>query len=271
MDSFNLPAAGLAGHVVIVGSGRVGRHVADVLQRLGLPFVMIDLDHRRFEEAKASGLPAIFGDAAQPVVLEAGGIDRARLVLITAADEQTTNAIVDYVHRTKAELHLVARAAGIDQMRKLQERGVYEIVQPEFEAGLEITRQALLHLNVPATEIQRYTDAVRHELYAPLYERHGEYKTLAELQQARWLLQMTWVALQANSVLVGRTIQEMGIRNITGVSVVGILRDGKLHANPGNQERFAAGDFVAVMGDPEQLASFEALARSLSEPSNASR
>jgi CPA2 family monovalent cation:H+ antiporter-2 len=266
MDSFNLPSSGLEGHVIIVGIGRVGRYVASVLQQLGLPFVTLDLDYRRFEEARVAGYPSIFGDAGQPVVLEAAHIDRARLVLITTADEQTTYAVVDHVHRIKAELHLVARAGGIEQMRKLQGRGVYEVVQPEFEAGLEITRQALLHLDVAPTEIQRFTDAVRHELYAPLYERHGEYKTLAELQHARWLLQMTWVALQANSVLVGRTIQEMAIRNITGASVVAIMRDGKLHANPGNQERFAAGDFVAIMGNPEQLTAFEALARSVPEP-----
>jgi CPA2 family monovalent cation:H+ antiporter-2 len=59
-------------------------------------------------------------------------------------------------------------------MEILYRHGVYEVVQPEFEAGLEITRQALLHLNIPAAEIQRFTDGIRQELYAPLYQTHDE-------------------------------------------------------------------------------------------------
>lgn len=50
------------------------------------------------------------------------------------------------------------------------------VVEPEFEAGLEFARQALIHLDVPMDAIEQYTDEVRAELYRPLYSSGKEYK-----------------------------------------------------------------------------------------------
>jgi CPA2 family monovalent cation:H+ antiporter-2 len=169
LQTINLPQTGLHDHVVIAGGGRVGQYVAQVLQRLELAFVVIELDQRRVDQAKAAGFPVIFGDASQPVVLEAVQIEQARLLLTTVPTVVITQVIVDQVRRLNPKLHIVARAEGVEQMKMLYDLGVYEVVQPEFEAALEITRQALLHLNIPASEIQSFTDAVRQELYAPLY------------------------------------------------------------------------------------------------------
>ena len=153
-------------------------------------------------------------------------------------------------------VHIVARAEGVEQMHALHKQGVYEIVQPEFEAGLEITRQALLHVNVSATEIQRFTDAIRKKLYAPLYQTHPEYQTIDQLQNAARLLELTWLTLTPDSPLIGRTIQELNIRSRTGVSVVGVIRDGELYPNPDADYQFEGADMVAVMGNSQQLAAF---------------
>lgn len=260
LQTINLPRAGLHEHVVIAGGGRVGQYVAQVLQRLRVNFVLIEQDYRRVEQAKAARFPVIYGDASQPVVLHAAKVDEARLMLITVPEIVTTRTIVDHVRQLNPTLHMVARVEGLDQMRLLHDHGVYEAVQPEFEAGLEITRQALLHLGIPVTEIQRFTDAVRKELHAPLYQQHPQYETLAQLQHATHLLELTWVTLQADNPLVGRTIQELAIRSQTGVSVVGIMRHGRMRPNPNASYRFASGDLVAVMGDAQQLAAFQALA-----------
>jgi CPA2 family monovalent cation:H+ antiporter-2 len=259
LQTINLPQTGLQDHVVIAGGGRVGQYVAQVLQRLKLAFVLIELDYRRVEQAKAAGFPIIYGDASQPVVLEAARIEHARLALITTPAITSVHAIVERVRQLNPELHIVARASSVEVMEELHRLGVYEVVQPEFEAGLEITRQALLHLNIAATEIQRFTDTVRQELYAPLYETHTEYQTLAQLQNASRMLELTWVTLPPDSPLVGRTIQELAIRRKTGVSVVGVIQGGALHPNPEAAYCFASGDLVAIMGNQNQLAAFQAL------------
>jgi CPA2 family monovalent cation:H+ antiporter-2 len=60
-------------------------------------------------------------------------------------------------------------------MKDLHARGVYEVVQPEFEASLEFTRQALLHFEFPPDKVQSLLDAIRYELYAPLYDSDSSY------------------------------------------------------------------------------------------------
>jgi len=260
LQSINLPQAGLQQHVIIAGSGRVGHNVAVVLQRLELAFVIIELDHYRVEEAKSAGLPVIYGDASQALVMEAANVEEARLVLITTPDMIVTQTIVKHVKHLNPTVHIVARANGVEQIRALQQQGVYEVVQPEFEASLEITRQALLHLQIPVTEINRFTDAIRHELYAPLYQLHESYQTVMQLQSFARLLEFSWFQLPETSPLVGKTIQELRIRNQTGVVVVGVVQQNQLYPNPELDHQFQTGDFVAVMASGEQLAAFQTFA-----------
>ena len=260
LQSVNLPDRGLRDHVVIAGGGRVGQCVAQVLRRFEVGFVVIELDGRRVEQAKAAGWPIISGDASQGVVLEAAGIADARLLLITTPAIVSTQGIVDQVRRLRPDLHIVARAEGLEDMDVLYERGVYEVVQPEFEAGLEITRQALVHLDLPAIEIQNFTDAIHREHYAPLYQPPTDSRVIAQLRRTPRLLDLTWIALAPESQLIGRTLREMDIRGQTGATVVGVMRAGELHANPDIDFRFAADDLAAVIGRPEQLAAFQTLA-----------
>lgn len=169
----NLPVAGLGGHVIIGGGGRVGQNVAQVLQRYGLDFVIVEFDYHRFEQAKESNIPVIYGDVSQETVLNAAKISDASLMLLTVPDFVTTHTVVSRVRKINSPLHIVAMVEGIEQMQMLHELGVFEAVQPEFEASLEITRQAMLHLNLPISDIHQMSDSIRKDFYAPLYREEG--------------------------------------------------------------------------------------------------
>jgi CPA2 family monovalent cation:H+ antiporter-2 len=257
LQTINLPEDGLYEHVVIAGGGRIGSHVSNVLKHLDIPFVIIELNYMRFEQVKTAGLPVIYGDASQPIVLEASKIEKARLLLITTPAIVVTQSIVHHVQQLNPHLSIVARAEGIEQMKTLYSKGVYMVVQPELEAGLEITRQALLNLHIPITEIQNYTDSVRLELYAPLYQSRDDYRAVVQLHSAKGLLDLTWVNVFSESQLNDRTIQELGIRNQTGASVVGVMRQGKFKPNPPADYRFASGDLVALIGKPQEITAFQ--------------
>ncbi|MCO6452229.1 MAG: cation:proton antiporter [Caldilineales bacterium] len=168
-QTINLPQTGLHNHVILAGGGRVGAHVAEVLHRQNMTFVLVEMDYRRVERAKEMGYPVVYGDATNEVVLEAASLQEACLVIITTPAITITRTIVDQVRNLNPEVPIVARAEGIEQMQVLHDKGVFEIVQPEFEAGLEIARQALLHLGLSAGAVQEYEDKMRRELYAPLY------------------------------------------------------------------------------------------------------
>lgn len=256
LQSINLPAEGLENHVVIAGAGRVGQYLAGVLQRLDLNYVAIELDQKRIEQCKKQGIPVIYGDAAQEVVLEAAALSHARLILITTPTLEITRNVVTVVRRMRPDLHIVARVESVEEMEKLHQMGVYEVVQPEFEAGMELTRQALLHLNISAQEIQRFTDGVRQDLYGPLYHVHGEYDMVAKLQSAQRLMELEWLQVDANSPMVGKSIETLDIRNRTGASVVAVLHNGELVTNPAPGYSFHAEDLVAILGNHEQRARF---------------
>ena len=168
LQTINLPESGLHNHVVIAGGGQTGAYVAQVLKNLGLSFVIIEYNTHQVSHFKDLATPLVYGDAGQPLVLEAADIQQARLLIVTTPAAITTKAIVDQALRMNSRLHIVARSDGREQMRILRELGVHGVVQPEFEAGLEITRQTLLALDVADNEIRHFTDQAREELYAPL-------------------------------------------------------------------------------------------------------
>jgi CPA2 family monovalent cation:H+ antiporter-2 len=257
LDTVNLPATGLRCHIVIAGGGRIGFHAAQVLMRLEKQFVMIELDQLRFEKAKAAGMPVVYGDASQEIVLEAAEIRQACLLLVTTPSVVVGRSIVVQAKRLNPSIEVVARVADPDCIDAFQKLGVLEVVVPEYEASLEMTRQALIHLQVSPLEIQSYADSVRHELYAPLANPKREYIILSQLRGAEHQLQLHWFLLSHDSPLVDRSIAEIGVRQETGACVVGVIRNGELTANPGPELLFKPEDLVAVIGDENARVSFE--------------
>ena len=163
LQSVNLPDAGLTDHIVIAGAGRIGRTIGDALSIRKLPQVLIELDDRRFQQARAAGLAVIYGDASQPVVLDAAQLARARALLVTVPVYTDVRAIVQAARRIRPDLPIVARADSPDAVRDLTALGIEDVTSPEFEAAIEMTREALVHLSLPADEIQRATTKMRRD------------------------------------------------------------------------------------------------------------
>lgn len=251
LQTVNLPPAPLQGHVVIAGGGRLGSVVARTLQRLALPFAVIELDQRRFAQARDAGMPAIYGDASQPVVLEAAGLSRAALLIVATPDIVVTRAIAQHARRERPELRIVARCPAAEFIETLRELAVAEVVVPELEAGLELTRQALIHLRLDAAEVQRQTEALRLEVLGPRGERPEDHHLLAELRAAERQFELEWLSIAPGSALAGATIAASEVRRSTGAAIVAVLRSGLLHPNPDGSFELRAGDRLAVMGADE--------------------
>ncbi len=256
LRTFNLPDTGLQDHVVIAGYGRVGAFVARLLGRLEQPFVVVDSNPGRADGARDAGYPTVFGDAGAEPVLDAAGVRRARLVIVTVSDRVGARLSVERARSINPNAHVVARATTVEQLDELGRLGVYEAVHPEAEAGLELARQALYHLGVGVEDIQRLADEVRRELYAPITRQGADRDLLAQLGRVSREIETEWVRLPEVTPMHGRTIGELEIRTKTGASIVAIVRDEQMIANPGPDERFKAGDLVGVMGTPDQRATF---------------
>src|SRR5829696_4324465 len=260
LKTVDLPKTGLKDHVVIVGYGRVGGFVARMLGRLEQPFVVVDVDPSRVDTARESEIPIVYGDATAEPVLEAAGAGEARLVLVTVPDAVGTRLVVERARALKPDVHIVVRSTSAEQLEDLSRLGVYEAVQPELEAGLELGRQALAHLGIGAGEIQRFSDQVRQELYAPITERSTDGDLLSRLRQASEMIEADWIELPENSPLAGKKIGDLEVRTRTGTSIVAVVRGEEVVANPGPEFALAPSDTLGVLGTADQRAAFRALA-----------
>ncbi len=259
LESINFPDKGFRGHVVIAGGGRVGTQIAQTLHRLAIPFVLIELDQRRVEQAHHAGFAVVYGDASHEVVMEAASVASAALLVVTIPGIVESTTIITHAKRLNKNLAVVARLSDPDFFAVFSDLAVTDLVYPELEAGLEMTRQVLLALRIPVTEIQRHTEMLRQEYFTSSLSQTRPYQTLAQFRSAEQQFDLQWVHLGDRCRLTGQSIGESEIRKRTGVSVVGILRDDKLEPNPGPDFRFHDKDMVAIIGSAGAREAFTSL------------
>ncbi|MBA2596855.1 MAG: cation:proton antiporter [Chloroflexia bacterium] len=159
------PPAPAGGHVVICGFGRVGAEIGAALDRWHQPYSVIELNPAIVRDLRARGIEALYGDAATRVELETAGVPTARTVAVTTPDLLVTEAVIRNARALNPAIHVIVRAPGTGDVRGLTAEGADEIVQPEFEAGLEFVRQVLGWQGIDAAETEELLDARRQTVY----------------------------------------------------------------------------------------------------------
>ena len=249
-----LPEEGLAGHVVIVGYGRVGEQVVAVAQSLGIPHLVIESDVERVDALNRMGTRTLYGDAANSEVLTHAGLTRARLLVSTVPEDATGELVVAAARDLAPGLPIISRTSTEAGVRTLANLGAQVVIHPELEGGLEMVRHTLLQLGFPLREVVEYTDAVRHDHYDIAVNSEEEHRLLYGLLDAANNIEIHWLRLDAGSSLIGRSLAEANVRALTGASVVALIRDKQLHANPKSSTVFQVDDRIGFVGDPQQIA-----------------
>ena len=251
LRTVNIPSSGLENHVILAGGGRFSRRIGSVLRGLGMGCVIIEPNHGEFLKSKIEGLPLILGDPGQEVILDAAGIEDARLVVVTSENGPESIDIIRSVRKRNGKGKILVLSEGDEDIPLLRELSVQKIIRPDFEAELEMARQVLLHLDFPAPSVQNELNALRRVIYEPLYQVLPEYEVTSRLQAAASLMTMEWAFLDTESPLAGKTLAESAIRRKFGVSVVAVGREGKVISNPDGDFLLRPGDYVGIAGDPE--------------------
>ena len=153
------------GHVVVAGFGRTGRELVRALERRRFRYVVIDRDPDTIRLLRRRGIPAVYGDVANEQVLQAAGIQQARVFAIAVPDPLATEAAVRIARRLNPALDIIARADRRVHVQRLAEAGATEVVHPSFEAGLEMVRHTLHRYGVGIQEIQALISARRLDYY----------------------------------------------------------------------------------------------------------
>ncbi len=253
------PALPREGHVVVVGYGRVGEHIVAVLERLGIPRLVVERDAHRAAEFTERGVPTLFGDAANSEVLTHAGLQNARALVVTLPDEAATEVVVAAARDLAPDLPVIARAATTSGVQRLCTLGANDVIHPELEGGLEVVRHTLLQLGYPATQVQSYTDAVRRDQYDTSISSLQEHQVLEQLMHTARGMHIAWRSVPVGSPLIGRSLAEMNLRARTGASVIALIRSQQIIANPKSSTIFEPGDLVGLIGESDHVAAAEKL------------
>jgi CPA2 family monovalent cation:H+ antiporter-2 len=243
----------LVNHVVIIGYGRVGKHMVDVLEKLSVPMLVIEGDAERITSLNQRNIPTLYGDASNSEVINHAYLDRASVLVVTLPDETSAQLIVTAARDLNPDLPIVARAATQDGVQMLSNQGANYTIHPELEGGLEMVHHTLLILGYPLQEVHDYAEAVRKDRYNFSISTDEEHRTLHELLVAFQGIEIVWLTLDEDNILVGKSLAEADIRVQTGASVVAMTRAGKLTANPKSSTVFQVNDRVGFIGDQEQI------------------
>jgi monovalent cation:H+ antiporter-2, CPA2 family len=171
------PPTELSGHVLIIGYGRVGRLVADMVVRNGLAYLAVDRDSTLVGRERRAGGPIYFGDATRPEFLRRCGIAGAKAVIVTMDNPHAAEETVVAARCERSDLTIVARARDPHQAQRLYELGATDAVPETIEASLQLSEAALIDLGVPMglviASIHEKRDEFRKLLQAPDRERRG--------------------------------------------------------------------------------------------------
>jgi CPA2 family monovalent cation:H+ antiporter-2 len=135
--------------VIIVGYGRVGALIGDMLDRHAIPFIAVDSNAGITSRARSDGKPVYYGDASRPEYLRLCGLESARAVVVTMDSPIANEAVVETTRRLRPNVTLVARARDANHASALYALGVTDAVPETIEASLQLSEAVLVDLGVP--------------------------------------------------------------------------------------------------------------------------
>ncbi len=163
---------GDSARTIIIGGGRVGRLVADMMETHAKPYVMIDTNPDLVTAAKRDGYRATFGDAARGDALTRLGVETAPAVVLTMDEPVLAQRLVAKLRDTYPDLLIVARARDPDHAAALYRAGASHAVPETLEASLQLSEAVLVDIGVAMGPVIASIHAKRDEFREQL-EREG--------------------------------------------------------------------------------------------------
>ena len=152
--------------IVIIGFGRVGRRVGEILQMRKVPYVAVDNGADVVKQERSVGRSVFYGDARQPDVLKSLGVGDAGVVIVTIDDFRVTEQVVSSLHRMFPKLDILARGHDLEHCQRLQAHGVRLAVSENLEASIALAQAALSKVTDDDDENDAAIDSFRKAHYS---------------------------------------------------------------------------------------------------------
>lgn len=223
----------LKDHIIIAGFGRVGRQAAAELGASHEQFVVIDPGEEGIRIAHQHGYRVIAGDAGEDAVLEKAGIRTARGLIVTSGDDASNIYIVLSARVLNPELHIVSRAADESSVPKLMRAGANRAISPYAIGG-----RRLAHLILSPAVVDFFDTMIR---------RDDE------------TLNLEGIKVGPGAGIIGHSLASIERENRIGATILLLLRDNGVLANPTPEQVLQEGDQLLALGTTEQLDRLETL------------
>jgi len=154
---------GLSGHVIIVGYGRIGRLLGELLDSQEVPHIGLDNDARLVARFRTHGAGVFFGDANRADILRLFGIDSAAALVVTMDDTTAADRVVQSARQHWPDLPIYARARDGAHAAILLEHGATHVIPETVEASLQLGEMVLLEVGLPDLAARQIIDARREQ------------------------------------------------------------------------------------------------------------
>jgi len=153
---------------VIIGFGRVGRMVADLLKAHGKDYTAVESDIDAVSAARRDGYNVLFGDASRPDMIDRLRLGHADALVLTMDDPVLSVRLTRRVRGWVPDLCIVARARDTDHAAELYRAGVTDAVPETLESSLQLSEAVLVDLGVAMgpviASIHEKRDELRREI-----------------------------------------------------------------------------------------------------------
>ena len=129
----------LANQVVVVGYGRVGRHIAEALRDAGIPFVVADQNREIVERLRAQGQAAVLGNATEPLTLVQAHIAAARMLVIATPQTVEVRQMVETARKLNPDIEVAVRSHNEQEAVLLEREGAGKVFVGESELARSMT------------------------------------------------------------------------------------------------------------------------------------
>lgn len=247
---------GMEGHVIICGYGRIGQSIARFLVKEGFSYIAADLDPVRVREARTAGDVVNYGDTTRKEILEAAGLERARLLVVTYDNSQSAEKVLAQVQQLNAELPVLVRTGDDRHLEELKQAGATEVVPETLEASLMLAAHMLLLLGITSRRINQLIREARSDRYQLMrgFFVGEEGDLLGDATLSRFHLAP--VKLLPAAFAVGKNLGELKLEEC-GVRINAVRRSGIRGEQPTEETHFREGDVLILYGTTDAIAKAE--------------
>jgi CPA2 family monovalent cation:H+ antiporter-2 len=246
--------SGIKEHVIIIGFGFNGRNLARVLKETGINYIISETNSDTVKEMKKAGEPIYYGDASGQEILIRLGIKKARALVCTVPDPFAQRTIISVARQLNPCVHIIVRTRFISSIDELKALGANEVIPEEFETAIELFSTTLQLYKYPAGIISEMAERVRKDNYSALRKSSGEdVSSISTNTDCLPEIEFDGYLLNDNSLLLGKTISELNIRQVTGITIIAIRREKEVLVNPSPDFKLLPGDIILFTGKREAM------------------